>query len=193
MKFFSITLSVFFLFISINTSANFEPPKNYYHPILKITPSTDWSNKDITQSKQMAKKGKKDSYAAYGCQLYDLGNYSDAYEWLKKAMIYANSSESKNLINKYSSNYLAVTSRLAKIYAYGVGADKNLIKSKKIIKEILPIVYAKLKNTDYLMLRAKRDQNFRQYNYFLKIIAEYRMLIDELHKINQKQISLSRL
>jgi len=57
----------------------------------------------------------------------------------------------------------------------------------------LPIVYAKLKNTDYLMLRAKRDQNFRQYNYFLKIIAEYRMLIDELHKINQKQISLSRL
>jgi len=57
----------------------------------------------------------------------------------------------------------------------------------------LPIVYAKLKNTDYLMLRAKRDRNYRQYNYFLKILAEYRMLIDELNKINQKQISLSRL
>ena len=193
MKFFSIRLSVFFLFTSINTSANFEPPKNYYHPILKITPSTDWSNKDIAQNKQMSEQGKKDSYAAYGCQLFDLGSYSDAHEWLKKAMIYANSSESKNPINKYSSNYLAVTSRLAKIYAYGVGADKNLIKSKKIIKEILPIVYAKLKNTDYLMLRAKRDQNFRQYNYFLKIIAEYRILIDELNKINQNQISLSRL
>jgi len=75
----------------------------------------------------------------------------------------------------------------------GLEQIKILLSPKKIIKEILPIVYAKLKNTDYLMLRAKRDQNFRQYNYFLKIIAEYRMLIDELHKINQKQISLSRL
>ena len=100
MKFFSITLSVFFLFTSINTSANFEPLKNYYHPILKITPSTDWSHKDITQNKQMSLQGKKDSYAAYGCQLFDLGSYSDAYEWLKKAMIYAKSSESKNSIIK---------------------------------------------------------------------------------------------
>ena len=134
----------------------------------------------------MSEKGKKDSYAAYGSQLFDLGSYSDAYEWLKKAMFYANSSESKNQINKYSSDYLAVTSRLAKIYAYGVGAEKNLIKSKKIIKEILPIIYAKLENTDYLMLKAKRDQNFVQYDYFLKMASEYRILMVELSAINDK-------
>jgi len=101
-------------------------------------------------------------------------------------MFYANSSESKNQINKYSSDYLAVTSRLAKIYAYGVGAEKNLIKSKKIIKEILPIIYAKLENTDYLMLKAKRDQNFVQYDYFLKMASEYRILMVELSAINDK-------
>ena len=189
MKFFSITLSLFFLFTSINTSANFELPKKYYHPILKITPSTDWSNKDITQNKQMAKKGKKDSYAAYGCQLFDLGSYSEAHEWLKKSLIYANSSESKNSINKYSSNYLAVTSRLAKIYAYGLGSDKNLIKSKKIIKEILPIFFAKMKNSNHLMLMAKRDQRFGQYNYLLKIVNEYSAIIDELIFINNHKLA----
>ena len=105
-------------------------------------------------------------------------------------MIYANSSESKNLINKYSSNYLAVASRLAKIYAYGIGADINLIKSKDIIQEILPIIYAKLKNTEYLMLRAKRDQNFEQHNYFLKMVSEYRILIVELVSINGRTVQL---
>ena len=189
MNFFPITLSAIFLFTSINTSANFESPKNYYHPILKITPSPNWSNKDITQNKEMAKKGKKDSYAAYGCQLFDLGSYSEAHEWLKKSLIYANSSESKNSINKYSSNYLAVTSRLAKIYAYGLGSDKNLIKSKKIIKEILPIFFAKMKNSNHLMLMAKRDQRFGQYNYLLKIVNEYSAIIDELIFINNHKLA----